>query len=623
MAQYSRTESLTKIDVAVMPIQKLPSQLINQIAAGEVVERPASVVKELIENSLDAGATQIDIEVEQGGKRLIRIRDNGCGIAPDELPLALQRHATSKIKSLDDLEKVSSLGFRGEALPSIGSVAKVAITSRIKDQPHGWRIEDMQLQGNYSEEPAAHPVGTTVEVYDLFYNTPGRRKFLRTDRTEFSHLENIVKRIALSRFDIQINLYHNQKLVNQLRQADQRSQQEIRVATLCGKGFIDHALHLDAEVTGLRLHGWVAEPIFSRSQADVQYLFVNGRIVRDRLLNHAVKRAYRDVLYHDRHPAFVLYIDLAPDQVDVNVHPAKFEVRFRESRLVYDFVFRTVQKVLAQTRPGEASENHFQHAAGLPDTSRFSPTNTLPMAHTSIGSDYRNQTTLGLGVQEQLDRYSELVNLENPDQEDTGDIRFDADAEVPPLGFALAQLHGVYILAQNAQGLIVVDMHAAHERITYEQLKQAMVDKRVEKQVLLVPQSVNVSSQDADRAETAKGLFAEMGLEMDRTGPETVTVREIPVLLNKEDIATLVRNMLADLAAVGESHRIADCQNDLLATVACHGSVRANRQLTLVEMNSLLRQMEQTERSGQCNHGRPTWCQLSMSDLDRLFLRGR
>lgn len=585
-----------------MRIHNLPSQLINQIAAGEVVERPASVIKELVENSLDAGATRIDVDVEQGGLRLLRVRDDGSGIHPDDLALALSRHATSKIATLEDLEQVSSLGFRGEALPSIASVSRFTLTSRCEAVDQAWRID-----GEGDVAPAAHPRGTTIEVRDLFFNTPARRKFLRTEKTEFGHIEEMMRRIALSRFDVEINLRHNERAVNRWSAARQVSDSEQRIAELCGVEFLASAFRIEHAAAGLRLHGWIAAPTFSRSQADLQYFFVNGRMVRDKLVGHAVRQAYHDVLYHGRHPAFVLYLELDPARVDVNAHPAKHEVRFRDSRLVHDFLFHTVHEALAGARAGSVGGADVA-APNAPAMAREYAANP--------GYAGVQQHAIDLSVREQMSTYAalhsapETVLSEQP------------NAAVPPLGYALAQLHGIYILAENSAGLVLVDMHAAHERITYERLKTAQGTDR-QAQPLLVPVSIAVSAREADAAEAQVAWFSEQGFEIDRAGPQQIRVRQVPALLAQADIPSLLRDVLADLLTHGNSLRVEEAQNALLSTMACHGSVRANRRLSLGEMNALLRDMERTERSGQCNHGRPTWRQLSIEELDRLFLRGR
>jgi len=607
----------------LMPISQLPPQLINQIAAGEVVERPASVVKELLENSLDAGARRIQVDVEQGGVRRIRIRDDGTGIPRDELSLALSRHATSKIASLDDLERVASLGFRGEALPSIASVSRLTLISATPSGDSGWTIQGDGGDRFEAPMPAAHPTGTTVDVKDLFFNVPARRKFLRTERTEFGHLEEVVRRIALSRFRVGFELSHNQKPGLRLPPAEDEAQQLERVAAICGEAFATQVVRIEHEAAGLRLHGWLGLPTYSRSQADLQYFYVNGRMVRDRLISHAVRQAYQDVLFHGRHPAFVLYLELDPALVDVNAHPAKHEVRFRESRLAHDFLFRSLHRVLAELRPGQ----------GMAPARMDSPE---PQADPARPGAYRggswgggSQSGLNLRVAEVMGAYGDLhpapvaadplasVQGMAPVMSEPG------QGEAPPLGYALAQLHGVFILAQNQEGLVLVDMHAAHERITYERLKRAYWGEGLKSQPLLVPAHMNVSSREADLVETHGEAFSRFGFDLDRAGIEQLRVRAVPTLLARADTESLVRDVLSDLLTHGESTRVEEAVNELLSSLACHGSVRANRQLTIPEMNALLRDMEATERSGQCNHGRPTWVQLSMDQLDRLFMRGQ
>jgi DNA mismatch repair protein MutL len=593
-----------------MPIRELPLQLINQIAAGEVVERPASVVKELLENALDAGARRVEVEVEQGGVRLIRVRDDGAGIPKAELSLAVARHATSKIASLEDLEQVTTLGFRGEALPSIGAVARLAITSRTRAEEYGWRIEG-DGQGHYSApHPAPHGIGTTLEVRELFFNTPARRKFLKSEATEFGHLDTVVRRIALARHDLDLSLRHNSRIVLQLQSAVDIVGRERRLKELVGPEFIEHGFHIQQVSAGLKLSGWLARPTFSRSQADLQYFYVNGRAVRDKLLAHAVKLGFHDVLFHGRHSAYVLYLELDPARVDVNAHPAKHEVRFRDSRLVHDFVFRTVEESLKQTTPQSASA-----ATGglMPDVS---------MAPESF-SDHRTGSMLAqtnMHVAETLVAYNAL----HATAATAGaGVQPAAALSVPPLGYALAQLHGIYILAAAPDGLVLVDMHAAHERITYERMKAALQQGRVVSQPLLVPLNVSVSRREADLAEAESTALSASGFVVERRGPESLSIREVPSLLASEDLASLLRDLLADLLEHGESRRVDQALERVLASSACHTSLRAHRELTLAEMNSLLRDMERTPRADQCNHGRPTWTRLSLSELDKLFLRGR
>lgn len=589
-----------------MPIRKLPSHLVNQIAAGEVVERPASVVKELVENSLDAGASKIRVEVEQGGTRRIRISDDGAGIAPEQLALALSAHATSKISCLDDLEGVSSLGFRGEALPSIASVARLRIGSRPLDQDSGYAVE---AEGGQVSQPGpvGMPPGTSVEVRELFYNTPARRKFLRTERTEFNHIDELVRRMALANMAVSFELIHNGRAVRRLPPADGEAGALRRVAEVCGDDFVDQALSLENEHGGLRLSGWIARPSFSRSQADLQFFFVNGRLVKDRLVAHAIRQAYRDVLFHGRHPAFVLRLEIDPKRVDVNVHPQKTEVRFRDGRLVHDFLFSTINRSLADTRPGQSDSAPARMMPGYGSASGAGAS--------SAASAGAWQGGLGLGVGDSVARYAELAR--------SSPMAGRSEGEIPPLGFAVAQIHGVYVLAENAEGLVLVDMHAAHERIVYEQLKISWAEDRVRSQRLLVPERLGVSAREARALECHAEELQRLGFDLGLAGPETVLIRAVPTLMSRSDSLGLVRDVLADLAELGDSSRVEAAIDELLSTMACHGSVRANRRLNLEEMNALLRDMERTDRSDQCNHGRPTWVQLDMKSLDRLFLRGQ
>ena len=587
-------------------IHALPSLLVNQIAAGEVVERPASVVKELVENSLDARASQIDVDIQQGGIKKIRITDNGVGIAKDDLALALSRHATSKLSSLEDLEHISSMGFRGEALPSIASVSRLKLTSCTTDDDHAWVIDGTGL----SVKPAAHPVGTTLEVNDLFFNTPARRKFLKTDKTEFSHIEQSIKRLALARFSTGFSLRHNGREIFAVKPAIDTAQMQARVKALLGQNFIDHSLFFQHEAAGLKLWGWVAYPTFSRSQADMQHFYVNQRMVRDKLVTHAVRQAYADVLYHGRHPAYVLYLELDPALVDVNVHPTKHEVRFREGRLVHDFIFRTLHQVLAEVKP-EANRTNSVEANDFPSGQR---------QHAS----YQQQEKIPLPLAEPAALYQASIEQQRPLPVDSSENVTDVSHDViPPLGFAVAQLHGVYILAQNSNGLVIVDMHAAHERITYERLKQALAAGDISSQPLLLPVTLQISQREAEICENQVGFLTKLGLEVDRLSEQSIVVRAVPVILQRSNAEQLVQDLLADLAVYGTSRRIEESINNVLATMACHGAVRANRKLTIDEMNALLRDIESTERSGQCNHGRPTWTELDMSQLDKLFMRGQ
>lgn len=591
-------------------IHALPTVLVNQIAAGEVVERPASVIKELVENSLDAGATQIDVSVEQGGIKRMQIRDNGSGIHGDDLALALSRHATSKLQSLEELERISSMGFRGEALPSIASVSRLTMTSKARgeDQAHS-------ITSDGEIMPAAHPQGTTLEVRDLFYNTPARRKFMRTEKTEFRHIDQLLRRLALSRFDVGFSLSHNRRQIFSLPAVSRADGNDQRIASLLGQGFVDNALCFEHEAVGLRLRGWVGLPTFSRSQADMQHFFVNGRMVRDKLVTHAIRQAYRDVLFHGRHPAYVLYLELNPVLVDVNVHPTKHEVRFREGRLVHDFLFRTLHQVLADVRPGEQSNTPQLQPAATASTDPGSPA-----ADFSAAGDSQQRFPLNMRESKPA-AYRASMNMQRPPQLPVSEYESE-EQEIPPLGYALAQLHGVYILAQNRDGMIVVDMHAAHERITYERMKIALQDSVLKSQPLLVPLSVKVSSREVELAIEQHEWFERLGMEVDQLGDETLVVRSMPVYLQGADPERLLRDLLSDLAMHGSSDRIQETINETLGTMACHGSVRANRRLTIEEMNALLRDMERTERSGQCNHGRPTWMAFELAEMDKWFGRG-
>jgi DNA mismatch repair protein MutL len=626
-------------------IHLLSPRLANQIAAGEVVERPASVVKELMENSLDAGATKLEVDIEQGGLKLIRIRDNGKGIDKDDLSLSLSRHATSKIIELADLEAVGSLGFRGEALASISSVSRLTLTSRREGADAAWSVRTEGRDMTTEITPSSHPQGTTVEMRDLFFNTPARRKFMRTENTEFKHLDEVLKRISLSRFDVEFTLSHNARVIRQLKKATNLREQERRVASICGSAFIDQSIKVEmqAESSGLSLRGWISLPTFSRSQADLQYFFVNGRMIKDRLVTHALRQAYSDVLFNGRHPAYVLYLELDPALVDVNVHPTKHEVRFRENRLVHDFLFRAIHRVIADERPGfeknvaphsningqlqtqtPASQEPIPQQQGInlnvPGSGGSNGLDQQPSAYTM--PNYQQSAAAPPSVmREQSSAYAALgrSNIETVNLEQLADN----PSQVPPLGFAIAQLHGIYILSQNAQGMIVVDMHAAHERIVYERLKTAYASQEVRSQPLLVPLSVSLSAMEVDCAEEQHCVFKQLGFELERLGEETIAIRQVPVTLAKSDVEQLVRDVLTDMVSLGSSRKIEESVNELLSTMACHGSVRANRQLTIPEMNQLLRDMEVTERSGQCNHGRPTWSAMSLNDLDKLFLRGQ
>ena len=609
-----------------MRIQALPIQLVNQIAAGEVVERPSSVVKELVENCFDAGAGQITIEIEQGGTRLIKIRDDGCGIVKEDLALALSRHATSKIASLQDLEQVSSMGFRGEALPSISSVARLTLISRTADSQCAWRVTADGSEQDFDPQPDPHPQGTTVDVRDLFYNTPARRKFLKAEKTEFAHIETLIKRMALSQFATGFSLSHNQKEILNLKPAMTDVSQEQRVASICGPAFIESSVKIDFAASGLQLSGWVGLPTFSRSQQDMQFFYVNGRLIRDKLVAHAIKQAYQDVLYHGRHSVFVLYLTLDPTLVDVNAHPAKLEVRFREGRLVHDFLFSALHRSLADLRPEHSTaaavnwldESVADSEVGVVAT----PTLTkVADSKSAYHSGPTLQTSLPLSIAESITTYAALSPYALAEQKPR--LPDSSSQEMPPLGYAIAHIHNIYILAETAKGVILVDAHAAHERVTYERLKKQYQQGSVPSQPLLLPIKIIVSATEADLAEQEYDYFSSLGFELNRSGPETIILRSTPALLGNVDKELLIRDVLADINEHGMSQRIQEQSNRLLATIACHGSVRARRRLSIDEMNALLRDMEQTERIGQCNHGRPTWIELSTQELDKFFLRGQ
>jgi DNA mismatch repair protein MutL len=569
-------------------IHPLPDLLISQIAAGEVVERPASVLKELIENSLDAGATKIDVQLEEGGVKLIRVADDGGGIEPDDLPLALARHATSKIATLDDLERVASYGFRGEALASVASVARVALTSRTASQNHAWKVS----HGDTDPEPAALERGTVVEVADLYFNTPARRKFLKSESTEYAHCHEVLRRMALARPDVAFSLMHNRAVKSRTITADFQR----RVRDLLGDDFPTQARSVDVEAGPIRLEGLAALPAYSRSSRDEQYFYVNGRFVRDKLLAHATREAYADVLHGARHPAYVLFLSIDPAAVDVNVHPAKTEVRFRDSRGVHQFVFHALTRALAQ-----------------PVTHATTP--AAPAAATTPA--FTRQSQQSFAVEEP--RTSTAAYLDFARQAYTGSPAPTAQ----PLGYAIAQLHGLYILAQNEAGLILVDQHAAHERILYERLKNQVEAGAPPTQALLVPAVIEVSEKDVATAEEQADALTQLGFEVSTAGPRQLTLRTVPALLAGGDIAALLRALLGELAEHPASRVVEAQRNELLATMACHGAVRGRRNLSIAEMNGLLREMEATERADQCNHGRPTWRQVSLAEIDALFMRGK
>jgi DNA mismatch repair protein MutL len=594
-----------------MPIHRLPELLVNQIAAGEVVERPASALKELLENSLDAGARAVQVDLEGGGVRLIRVVDDGCGIERDELELALARHATSKIATLEDLERVASLGFRGEALASIAAISRLALITRTASARHAWR---MQATGGEQgpAEPAARAAGTTVEVRDLYFNTPARRKFLRSEPTELGHCDEVFRRIALSRPDLALTLTHNGRALLRLAPQDPGA----RVRAVLGEEAAHSLLALDEGSDAARVHGHIAAPTFSRGTRDAQYVYVNGRFVRDRLLAHAIRQAYQDVLHHERHPAFVLFLDIDPARVDVNVHPTKSEVRFRDPQAAHQLVFHALSKRLAATRAGVAVG-----AAEAPDLRGADPVQA-PARGWSGWDGAARQTAIGLQTREPLAFYERLFG---PGATEPAAAAPPAErpGAAPPLGFALAQLMGVYVLAQNDTGLVIVDMHAAHERIMYEKLKSALDARSMATQSLLIPATIVVSTLEAAAAEDSRDALEALGFDMAGLSPTTVAVRGIPSPLSAADPVALAHDVLRELAEFGATRVLTEHRDEMLATMACHAAVRANRTLTTVEMNALLREMEATERSGQCNHGRPTWRQITLKELDALFLRGR
>lgn len=595
-------------------IQQLSNRLANQIAAGEVVERPASVVKELLENSLDSGATNISLDLDQGGTRLIRVRDDGTGIHPEDLTLSLRRHATSKISEIDDLEAVGTLGFRGEALASIASVSRLSITSNISSNATDGYCA-MTYGENMAAEvaPAPHPRGTTVEVKDLFFNTPARRKFLRTEKTELQKIEDIVRKISLSHPQVSLTVNHNGKVQRQYPRATNEQEINRRVSAVFGQTFVENAIYVESENGGFKLSGWIGLPNHSRSQADQQYFYVNGRNIKDKVVTHAVRQGYQDVLYHGRHPVYALFLTVDPKMVDVNVHPTKHEVRFRESRQVHDFLFRAIHRALADVRP----------SAEAPLASEQTPFGA-PTMSSQVGMGFGRGSGMSFGSRPQIGEQTALYGklLETPGENPFENHEQDAE-EIPPLGYALAQLHGIYILAQNQHGLVVVDTHAAHERITYERMKHASDDEGIKMQPLLVPIAMAVSERECEAVERFQEELLQLGLDIRCSSSESIMVRAIPVMLRGDSAESLVRDVLADMVEYGSTARLQQHRDELLSTMACHGSVRANRKLTIPEMNALLRDMEETERSGQCNHGRPTWTQQSITELDSLFLRGR
>ncbi|MCY4610281.1 MAG: DNA mismatch repair endonuclease MutL [Gammaproteobacteria bacterium] len=576
-----------------MTIKKLSAGLVNQITAGEVIERPASVVKELVENSLDAGARHIRVQVEEGGRRRLAVIDDGCGIARKELRLALARHATSKLNEIDDLWQLQTLGFRGEALPSIASISRLTLTSAVEGEEHGW-----QLEGDASGEARAHPHprGTTVEVCDLFYNTPARRKFLRAPATEWKHIATVLRSLALGHLAVTFEASHDgHRLLHYPGVGDGVAERE-RLEAVLGSDFAEQSTFFEESLGAVRVFGWIGLPTYSRSQPDQQYFHVNGRYVRDKVAMHAIRQAYADVLYGQRHPCYVVYLEVPPGEVDVNVHPSKMEVRFRESRQVHQILAHGVAEAIGTVRPGEVGHDvaSFRTLVNENPQAQQSP---MPLPAVSDGGGASLRAATG----------SPAVS----------------SGDVPPLGFARAQLHGIYILAENTEGMILVDMHAAHERITYERLKSSRDGQGVRMQPLLVPQGLSLSESEVACAEEQQELLQSLGIEVDVTGPTRLRIRAVPTLLSRADPSALVRDVVADLVEHGQSERVREKENELLSSMACHAAVRAGRQLSLDEMNVLLRDMEETERSGQCNHGRPTWVQLSIDQLDKLFMRGQ
>ncbi len=598
-----------------MAIRVLSSQLIDQIAAGEVIERPASVVKELVENALDAGATRIDVEIERGGIALIRVRDDGSGMAAQELPLAITRHATSKIASLDDLEQVMSLGFRGEALPSIGAVSRLRILSRRASDSQG---HELLVDGGEvaAVRPAGHAQGSDIEVRELFHNVPARRRFVRTEATESGQVQRLMERLVLSRFDVGFSLKKDGREVFRFAPAISPKDQLQRVAAILGSQFAANHIPVDVQAGPLRLTGWISLPTFSRSQADLAYWFVNGRAVRDRLLMNAVRVAYRDVLFNGRHPAYVLTLSIDPREVDVNAHPQKQEVRFRESRSVHDFIQRSLERLLADTRPG------FQATAGDTRGTPFAaitPSATWQAPPALQPREFAFSSTSPWRIGESM----AAVEPSSPALPQSLARALSQSGDERPLGVALAQLHGIYIIAQDAEGLVLVDMHAGHERVLYEKLKAAQAERRQDAQVLLEPLTVTLKGYEIDALLEALPEWERAGFEIERLSPESLAVRSVPALLGRSDIAALMREVIQAVTAEEGAHHVQGAEHQLLATLACRAAIHAHRRLTLPEMDALLRQMEQTERASQCNHGRPTFARVSLAELDRLFLRGR
>ncbi len=595
-------------------VKALDDHLINKIAAGEVIERPASIVKELVENALDAGADRIRIDIEKGGIKRITITDNGQGIFNDDLPLALSRHATSKLIEEDDLYQIGTLGFRGEALPSIIAVSRFRIVTRTAESTHAWQLE---VEGNSemsTAQPAAAQPGTTVEVNDLFFNTPARRKFIRTETTEFNHIERVVRQLALSSMTVEFELIHNGRKIYHLPSAEQPAALKQRLKRLIGEDFVSNMIEVDVEATNISLSGWISRPTYTRSQRDRQYLFLNSRFIKDKTISHAITRAYKDVVYHDRHPALILYLNIDPKLVDVNVHPAKAEVRFRDGRAIHDFVYRSIKQAIAEHSPDrQISEQSTSISATQTSTGLLSPT---------ASKVARPSQQMQMLVKESLQSYKTLYSQQ--DEQEKPIVQEDKpDYDSAPLGYALGQLHGIYVVAQNEQGMVIVDMHAAHERITYEKLKAQHEAQNLVVQQLAIAVEIKLTQQEVEQAIQLKEVFSQTGFDIDLLTDTTIVVRSVPALLNKANTEQLVRDVLADLNEHGVTDQTEVLANTILSTSACHGSVRANRKLTLEEMNALLRQIEQTERSGQCNHGRPTWFSFELSQVDKWFKRGQ
>ncbi len=586
-----------------MPIRVLDNHLIDQIAAGEVIERPSSIVKELVENSLDAGAQSVEVEIEAGGVRLTRVRDDGDGIPVDELMLALSRHATSKVTCADDLAAITTLGFRGEALPSIASVSRFELTSRHQGAE---RAASVSVEAGAIGElrPAAHPQGTTIEVRDLFFNLPARRKFLRSEVTEQGHIVRLLERLALSRNDVAFRLRTGSRTLLDAP-ASSAAKDAARLSRIVGGDFVERCLEVDHAAGPVRVHGWIGVPAAARPTSDLQYWFVNGRAVRDRLLMNAVRLGYRDVLYGGRQPAYVLYLDIDPTLVDVNAHPQKLEVRFRDSRQIHDFVFRAVERKLSGTRPGVSAAPPATHGM-----SAGAGPGALPLDSPVTPPGVWGVADMLRGVSSDPDPHTPLPGAE-----------YSPAVVAQPLGSALAQVHGIYILAQNEQGLVLVDMHAAHERVLYEKLKAE--SGRVASQLLLTPVTVELKADQVDALLEHQEQWRDAGFELERLSPGTLVVRSVPAMLPREDIAALVHDVISDAMADGATHHLDGATDRLLGTIACRSAIHAHRRLTLTEMNALLREMERTPRADQCNHGRPTWTQVSLRELDRMFLRGR